>query len=191
METARILIAMSNDTSVSKMKTILIEGGCTVIDQAKDGHECMRKIRALKPDIAILDYNLPLMSGDEVAKVVTEDKVCDVIVILSDAQKSLLDNTVPDMGFVYMIKPLNRNTLITTIEIMVKTRRKIRELEEEIEELKSTLDTRKEVEKAKGLLMRHLNLSESEAFKRIQKQSMDKGIPMKEIAKAIILAYDI
>ena len=74
---------------------------------------------------------------------------------------------------------------------MYKNKKRIRDLENEIDELKSSLDTRKEVEKAKGLLMRNLNLSEPEAFKRIQKQSMDRGIPMKEIAKAIILAYDI
>jgi two-component system, response regulator PdtaR len=74
---------------------------------------------------------------------------------------------------------------------MMKNRRRVQGLEKEIEELRNTLDTRKEVEKAKGLLMRNLNLSEADAFKRIQKQSMDRGIPMKEIAKAIILAYDI
>jgi two-component system, response regulator PdtaR len=74
---------------------------------------------------------------------------------------------------------------------MVKNKRKIQELEQEVETLRASLDTRKEVEKAKGLLMKNLGLSEPEAFKRIQRQSMDRGIPMKEIAKAIILAYDI
>jgi response regulator NasT len=74
---------------------------------------------------------------------------------------------------------------------MQKSGRKIKELEKEVEQLRSAIDSKKEVDKAKRLLMEHLKMSEEEAFKRIQKQSMDKGISMREIAKAIILAYDI
>ncbi|MCX7922863.1 MAG: ANTAR domain-containing protein [Clostridia bacterium] len=191
MEMARILVAMSNDTSTSKLRAILIENGYTVIDHARDGHECLRKMRALKPDLVILDYNLQSMNGCEVARVTIEDKISDVILIINDAEKSLVDEIKSDSGFVCLTKPLNKPGLINTIELMVKNKRKIRELEREIESLRATLDTRKDVEKAKGLLMKNLNLSESEAFKRIQKQSMDRGIPMREIAKAIILAYDI
>ncbi|MCX8129669.1 MAG: ANTAR domain-containing protein [Clostridia bacterium] len=191
MESARILLAMSNDASISKLRVILVENGYTVVDQAKDGNECLRKIRALKPDLVILDYGLPLMNGFEVSKVVIEDKVCDIILIISPAQEGLISNIKSENNFVCMSKPLNKPSLINTIDLMVKNKRRIRELEQEIETLKASLDTRKEVEKAKGLLMKHLSLSEAEAFKRIQRQSMDRGIPMKEIAKAIILAYDI
>lgn len=191
METARIITAMSSDASLCKMKTILVENGYTVVDCARDGHECLRKINALRPDLAIIDYDLPLTNGYEVAKVLLEDGVCDVMVIATDAQKNLINDLEFEYGFVCMTKPLNKYNLITTLDLMAKTRRKIKQLEKEIDELKTTLDTRKEVEKAKGLLMKNLNLSESEAFKRIQRQSMDRGIPMKEIAKAIILAYNI
>lgn len=191
METVRILIAMNNDTSIAKLKAILLEAGLSVVDLAKDGHECLRKARALRPDLVVLDYNLPLMNGFDVAKVTVEDKISDAILLVTDAQKSLMNALKSENGFAYMTKPLNKLGLINTIDLMYKSKKRIRELESEIEDLKATLDTRKEVEKAKGLLMRHLNLSEPEAFKRIQKQSMDRGIPMKEIAKAIILAYDI
>jgi len=189
--TVRILLAMSNDTSSSKLKAILVESGYVIIDLAKDGNECLRKARALRPDLLIVDYNLPLLNGYDVAKVTIEDKISDVIVLVTEVQKSLMDGLKDDTGFIYLTKPLNKSGLINTIDLMYKNKRRIRELENEIDELKSSLDTRKEVEKAKGLLMRNLNLSEPEAFKRIQKQSMDRGIPMKEIAKAIILAYDI
>ena len=185
------MVAMSNDASTAKLRSILTESGYTVVDQAKDGHDCLRKIRALRPDLVLLDYGLSLMNGYEVARVAVEDRICDVILIATDAQIGLIDEIKTDTGFICLLKPLNKPVLINTIELMVKNRRKIVALEKEIQELKSTLDTRKEVEKAKGLLMKNLNLSEAEAFKRIQKQSMDRGIPMKEIAKAIILAYDI
>jgi len=191
MESARILIAMGSEASIGKLKSILVESGYVVVDSARDGNECLRKARALKPDIVIIEQTLPQNGGYEIARVAVEDDICDVIMIGADAQKGLADDLTDESGFVFMPKPLNKIGLLNTIDLMVKSKRKIRSLEREIEELRSTLDTRKEVEKAKGLLMRHLNLSENEAFKRIQKQSMDRGIPMKEIAKAIILAYDI
>lgn len=191
MESARILLAMSNDTSINKLRVILVENGYTVVDQAKDGNECLRKIRALKPDLVILDYSLSLMNGFEVSKVAIEDKLCDVILIISPTQENIIGSIKSENNFVCMAKPLNKPNLINTIDLMIKNKRRIQELEQEIETLRASLDTRKEVEKAKGLLMKHLNLSEPDAFKRIQRQSMDRGIPMKEIAKAIILAYDI
>ncbi len=185
------MLAMSNDTSINKLKNTLVENGYSVIEQAKDGHDCLRKIRALKPDMVILDYNLASMNGYDVSKVAIDDKICEVILLITAAQESLVSEARPETNFIYMTKPINKPSLINTIELMLKNKRKIRELEKEIEELKASLDTRKEVEKAKGLLMRNLGLSEEEAFKRIQRQSMDKGIAMKEIAKAIILAYDL
>lgn len=191
METVRILLAMGNDASSSKLKGILIESGYTVVDLAKDGNECLRKSRALHPDLVIADYSLPILNGYDIAKVLLDERITDVIVLVTEVQKNLMEGLKSELGYVSLTKPLNKYGLLNTIDLMYKSKRRIKELEDEINELKSSLDTRKEVEKAKGLLMQHLNLSEPEAFKRIQKQSMDRGIPMKEIAKAIILAYDI
>ena len=191
MESVRILLAMNNDTSIDRLQAILTENGYMVVEKAKDGHDCLRKARALRPDIVILDYDLPLANGCEVSRIVIEDNICEVILITTDLQRSLIGDIRAEYGFVCMTKPLSKLGLINTIELMAKNRKKVTELEKEIHELKSTLDTRKEVEKAKGLLMKYLSIPEAEAFKRIQKQSMDRGIPMKEIAKAIILAYDI
>ena len=191
METVRIIIAMNNDAAIAKLKTLFMENGYLVADYARDGHECLRKTRALKPDLAILDYNLASLNGYEVSKIILEDRLCDVVLITTPEEENIVDGVRGETGFALMVKPLNKMSLLNTIDLMVKNSRKIRELEKQIDELKASLNTRKEVEKAKGLLMKHLNLSEAEAFKRIQKQSMDRGIPMREIAKAIILAYDI
>lgn len=191
MELSRIVVAMGNDASNAKVKAFLTENGYIVADQAADGHECLRKLNALRPDLLIVDYGLASMNGYDVARVAVEDKLCDVILVANTAQLGFVSGIKADYGFVCLEKPLNKLLLLNSIELMSKSKRRIKQLEKEIEELRNTIDTRKEVEKAKGLLMRHLNLSEAEAFKRIQKQSMDRGIPMKEIAKAIILAYDI
>lgn len=191
MDSTRILIAMSNETLAGKVRAILIEAGYTVVDQAGDGAECLRKLRLLKPDVAVMEQNLAIMSGYDVSRVVLEDKICSVILLASLEQENTFYPLKQEGNFVCLVKPVNKSVLTNTIELMVKNSRIIRTLENEIEELRASLDTRKEVEKAKGLLMKHLGLSENDAFKRIQKQSMDRGIPMKEIAKAIILAYDI
>lgn len=191
MDSTRIMVAMGSDALTLKLKTILVEAGFMIIEQANEGQECLRKMRALKPDIIILEYNLPHMNGLEISKVALEDGICDVMLFVSVDQDSLVDDIRQESGFVSLVKPVNKMLLIGSLELMIKDRRKIKQLEKEIEDLKLSLDTRKEVEKAKGLLMANLGLTESAAFKRIQKQSMDRGIPMKEIAKAIILAYDI
>jgi two-component system, response regulator PdtaR len=191
MDSTRIMIAMSSDALVLKLKTILVEAGFMIIEQSNEGQDCLRKMRALKPDIIILEYNLPHMNGLEISRVALEDGICDAMLFVSADQDSMVDDIRQESGFVSLVKPVNRMLLIGSLELMIKDRRKIKQLEKEIEGLKLSLDTRKEVEKAKGLLMANLGLTESAAFKRIQKQSMDRGIPMKEIAKAIILAYDI
>ncbi len=181
-----------NDASASKLKSILNQNGINTIGQVSDGQECLRKVKLLGPDIVILEYDLPLLNGHEVSKVILDEKVCDVILIVNDSlQKNFVSDMTDEIGFVCIVKPVSKVTLVNTVELMIKTKRKIARLEKEIEDLKEVLNTRKEVEKAKGLLMKHLKLSEAEAFKRIQKQSMDKGISMREIAKAIVLAYDI
>ena len=191
MDSTRVLVAMGSESLAGKVKAILVEAGCLVIDQAGDGPECLRKLRLLKPDVVILDQNLTLMSGYDVAKVALEDKICSVVLIASLEQESAIYPLKRESNFVCLVKPVNRSLLTHIIELMAKNNKVVQLLEGEITELKANLDTRREVEKAKGLLMKQLGLSENDAFKRIQKQSMDHGIPMKEIAKAIILAYDV
>lgn len=191
MEGTSVLIATNSETGAEKLRAILIEAGYLVTDWARDGHECLRKLRILKPDILVADYGLQDLNGLEVAKVALEDELCDVVLIVSDGQSSLVDDLREENGFACLIKPFNKALLTSLMELMVKNRRRVNQLEKEILNLKSTLDTRKELDKAKGLLMKHLNLSEDEAYRRIQKRSMDSGLSMKEIARSVIIAYDI
>jgi response regulator NasT len=191
METARMLLAVKNDVSLGKLKAVLAGSGYQVIDQAKDGSECLRKMRYLKPDLAVMDYDLPPQNGFEVAKIALDDKLCDVILLVNNQQKNTIAYLKSEFDLLVVAKPLNRDYFVGTVDLVIKNRRKIMKLQREIDKLKKTLNERKDIEKAKGLLMKRLNLAEEEAFRRIQKQSMDRGIPMKEIARAIILAYDI
>lgn len=191
MEAGRILIAIANEALVTKIKPVLVEGGYTVVDCAKDGDECLRKARLLKPDVTIIDGSVPPFNINQPAQYILEDNLCDVILFASAGQEESISDFKGAANISLITKPVNKQMLLGTVDLMVKNRKRIEKLEKEVSELRSMLDTRKEVEKAKGLLMKNLGLSEAEAFKRIQKQSMDRGISMKDIAKAIILAYDI
>jgi AmiR/NasT family two-component response regulator len=191
MDEGRILIAMASESLISKIKTVLTEGGYIVVDSAKDGDECLRKARLLKPDVTIIDGTIQPFNTNQPARYLIEDNICDVIMFAGADQEEAICDIKGEGNFSILAKPINRQMLLGIIDLMIKNRKRLKKLEKEVTELRTMLDTRKEVEKAKGLLMRNLGLSEAEAFKRIQKQSMDRGISMKEIAKAVILAYDI
>lgn len=188
MENVRIIIALSNESHAINMKNLFNENGFSVIDVSKDGQDCIRKARTLKPDVAILDFDLAIFTGYEAARVLCEDRVCSAILIVNDVQRSLINEHWESENFICLVKPINRSALISTVELIVKSNKKVKSLEKEIHELKDSLETRKLIEKAKGILMRRDGLSEQEAFRIMQKQSMDKGVPVKEIAKVIILS---
>lgn len=187
METIRIIIALSNEAQAVNMKNLLTENGFNVVDFSKDGQDCLRKARVLKPDVVILDFDLAIFTGYEAASVLCEDKICSTILIVNDSQKSLINEHWNREDFICLVKPINRSAIISTIELIVKNNRRIKSLEKEIYELKDSLETRKLIDKARGILMSLHGISEQEAFRVIQKQSMDKGMPVKELAKMIIL----
>jgi two-component system, response regulator PdtaR len=191
MDGRRILAVMGNTALFKKLKTALDRSGYQVIDQAKDGDDALRKMRYLKPDLAIIDYNLPVQNGFETAKIAAEDNLCGIILIVNKEQRDLIDCALSGYDFIIHAKPLDMYSFISTVDLVIKNRVRISALEKEVEELKSTLDSRKLIEKAKGILMKNMKLNEEQAFRMIQKQSMDRGIQMKEIAKAIILTHDL
>lgn len=191
MDTTRVIVAIGNDAANTKVKAFLTENGYSVVDTAVEANDCLRKLSMLRPDILVIDSTLPNLGGYEAVRVALDDYGCNVIMLTSKVHEDIGYDLKDSFRLSFITKPINKMLLINTLELMNKSGKKIRELEREIEDLKKAIDSRKEVDKAKHLLMKNQNMSEEEAFKRIQKQSMDKGISMKEIAKAIILAYDI
>ena len=187
METVRIIIAFNNVSHSTNMRNLFNENGFSVVDVSTDGQDCIRKARNLKPDIAILDFDLAGFTGYEAARVLCEDRVCSSILIANDSQRSLINEHWDNEDFICLVKPINRSALISTIELIIKHNKRVVRLEKEIHELKESLESRKLIDKAKGILMRRHKLTEQEAFRMIQKQSMGNGMPMKEIAKAVIL----
>ncbi|MGE5472967.1 MAG: ANTAR domain-containing response regulator [Ignavibacteriales bacterium] len=192
MNIVRVLVALAaGEPQLLKLRNMLTEHGYDVVSIARDGHECIRKARMHRPDIALIDYDLIQYTGCEVAKILSDDEICSVILLLNETQKSLINENAGEWNLAYLLKPINISGLISTIELTLKSNKKIKSLEKEVQGLKDIIETRKIIEKAKRILMKKFNISEDEAFRKIQKQSMDKRLQMIDIAKSIIVLYDI
>lgn len=186
----RVLIGCSKETSAKQLSGFLTESGYLVVGEAVEAYDLLRKVHSIYPDLVILDYHMKGMGGKEVAEVLITDGVCPVIMLVQQQEMEYLGSLVQDPDFSCVGKPINRGLLMQTIDILVKASRKIRKLEKQVEVLKEKLDTKDEIHKAKHLLIQYMNLTEEEAHRRIQKQSMDKGISKLQVARAIILTYD-
>ncbi len=181
-----IVIVMRNAELGNRIRQVLNTQGFNVIDICASGNEGIRKIRMLKPEIAIVNYELPDITGLEVAKIITGDKLCTAILLTNETQREYVENMINDIDLICLNKPFNKTILLHTIQLLMRSKQKVHKLEGELKSLKKNLENRKMVDKAKGLLMQKLGLTEPEAYRRIQKQSMDSGVAMKDIAKIII-----
>src|SRR5690606_4991780 len=146
--------------------------------------------RELKPDLVIMDVKMPDMDGIEAAKILTEEKIAPVLLLTALGQRDLIERA-KEAGVVgYLVKPFRESDLTPAIEVALARFEEFRKLEEEVSTLSEALETRKLVDRAKGILMDRDKLNEQQAFRKIQKMSMNTRKPMKAVAEAIILTYE-
>jgi len=186
----RIIIGSSNDKVSKQLSQFLINNGYNVVGVTSDSYEMLRRIHTVYPDLTILDENVRGMSASELSNVLVNEKVCPVIVLTNSSNIRNYVSLSQEPTFVPLIKPVNRQNLLNTISIIIKTSKNIQKLENELKKLKEKSDTKVLISKAKRLLMENMGLTEEEAHRRIQKQSMNKGIPKVKIAEAIITMYE-
>lgn len=191
MEGLRIVLADNSDDDLKRLKNILTRIGHKVVAQAQDGVTALKFVHSYEPDLVIFNASLPGMEGTAAAKIIKEESLAPVILMSPFYNQELIDKA-KDAGVVgYLIKPAEENDMLANLQITLATYDKIKSLQGELIQLKGSLATRKTLERAKGLLMEHLAITEEEAFKRIQRQSMEKRKSMKDIADSIIIAYEI
>ena len=191
MDSLRILIA--DDESIIRldlMKT-LESMGHKVIAEASDGAKALELARAHDVDLAILDIKMPEMDGLDVAKALTEEKIAPVLLLTAYSQSELIDRAKEAGVFGYLVKPFKEADLLPAIEIAISRYREMLELEKELGDVSEQLETRKIVDRAKGILMDKRGMKEHEAFRWIQSQSMNTRKTMREIAEAVILTQDV
>lgn len=190
MERTRIIIADDESIVRADLKEMLNNLGYLVVGDVGDGESAVNLARELKPDVVLMDIRMPNMDGIDAAKILTEEQIAPVVLLTAYGQKELVDRA-KEAGVVgYLVKPFRETDLMPAIEIALSRFNEFKTVRQEVEDLQNALETRKLVERAKGILMDSQGLEESEAFRKIQKMSMNTRKPMKEVAEAIILANE-
>jgi len=182
----RVVIADPSTVWRKKIKEQLTRTGYLVIATLDNGRTAAQVIFSRQPDIVILDPGLPERDGLEVARVVFEQRVAPVLLVTDDLHWQTFEQAKAAGVYAYLVKPVNDMVLTPAIELAITHFQNELRLENENKKLKETLETRKLVEKAKGLLMSDKHLAEAEAYQYIQRESMNKGKSMRKTAQAII-----
>jgi AmiR/NasT family two-component response regulator len=190
VDRARVIVA--DDESIVRMdlREMLDSLGYLVVGEAGDGESAVHLSRELRPDIVIMDIKMPGMDGIDAGRILTEERIAPVLLLTAYSQEDLVERAKEAGVMAYIVKPFHEADLAPAIEVALRRWREFRTLEREVEDLKEALETRKLVDRAKGILMDTQGLSEADAFRRIQKTSMDQRKPMKEVAAAIVLAHE-
>lgn len=179
-------IVVAEDETLIRMDLVemLTESGYQVVAQAINGQEAITLATEHKPDLIILDVKMPILDGISAAEQLIN--ICPVLMLTAFSQKELVERARDSGVMAYVVKPFTINDLLPAIEISISRYRQMKTLESEVADLYERLETRKLLDRAKGILMKALNLSEPEAFSWIQKTAMDQRASMKAVAEAII-----
>ncbi len=190
MERKRVVIADDESVICMDLREMLNNLGYLVVGEAGDGKSAVNLARELRPDVVLMDVRMPDMDGIEAAKILTEERIAPVVLLTAFSQRDLVERA-KEAGVVgYLVKPIQEADLAPAIEIALSRFQEFRALEKEVSNLQDQLETRKLVDRAKGILMDTQGLTEAAAFRRIQKMSMNTRKSMKEIAQAIILTHE-
>jgi response regulator NasT len=183
-KTVRILVA--EDEAIIRMDLVemLREAGYEVVAEAVDGAQAIELAQLHKPDLAILDVKMPVLDGISAAEKIID--IAPVLMLTAFSQRELVERARDAGVMAYVVKPFSIGDLIPAIEIAISRHTQMRSLADEVKDLHERLETRKLIDRAKGILMQALNLSEPEAFSWIQRAAMDRRLTMKEVAAAVI-----
>jgi two-component system, response regulator PdtaR len=178
------LVAMS---IISQLREI----GYNIVGDATDGIEAIEACKKLKPDLVIMDINLPRLNGIQAAKIIKDRFQIPVVIVSGYSDEKLIQGAAEAGVFSYLVKPVTKHNLAPAIEVALKNYDEYSKVSEESQRLKRNLEERKLVERAKGILMQQKKLTEEESMRKLQQLSNDKNIKLVEIAKKIIEANEL
>lgn len=181
---ARILVAEDEALIRMDLVEMLTEAGYDVVAQASNGEEAIALAHEHKPDLAILDVKMPVLDGISAAEEIIS--IAPVLMLTAFSQKELVERARDAGVMAYVVKPFSITDLVPAMEIAMSRHRQMISLAGEVADLHERLETRKLIDRAKGILMQALNLSEPQAFSWIQRAAMDRRLSMKEVAQAVI-----
>lgn len=190
MERIRVIVADDESMICMDLREMLTNQGYLVVGDTGDGRSAVNLARELRPDIVLMDIKMPDMDGIEAASILTREHIAPVVLLTAFSQRELVERA-KEAGVVgYLVKPIQEADLAPAIEIALARFKEFRALGQEVDSLQDQLDTRKLVDRAKGILMDTQGLTEAAAFRRIQRMSMNTRKSMKEIAQAIVLTHE-
>jgi response regulator NasT len=186
--TAPRRVVVAEDESLIRMDIveILRDNGFEVVGEAGDGETAVQLATDLRPDLVIMDVKMPQLDGISAAERLAKNHIAPVVLLTAFSQKELVERASEAGALAYVVKPFTPNDLLPAIEIALSRYQQIMTLENEVADMVERFETRKLVDRAKGLLNEKMGLSEPEAFRWIQKASMDRRLTMHDVSKAII-----
>lgn len=185
----RVVIAEDEAIIRMDLREMLEEEGHEVVGEARDGAQAIELVRELRPDVVFMDITMPDVDGIEAAKVIGAEGLAPVVMVTAFSQAGYVEGATKAGAMAYVVKPFSRSDILPAMQVAVSRYTEGAALAQEVADLTERLETRKVLDRAKGLLMER-GMSEPEAFKRLQKLAMDKRKSLREIAEAVLLASE-
>jgi len=184
----KLRVVVAEDESLIRIDIveILRDNGFDVVGEAGDGEKAVALAEELRPDLVVMDVKMPLMDGISAAEIIGKKNIAPVVLLTAFSQRELVERAAEAGALAYVVKPFTPNDLIPAIDIALSRYQQITALEDEISDLAERLETRKVLDRAKGILNNTMGLTEPEAFRWIQKASMDRRLTMREVAQTVI-----
>jgi two-component system, response regulator PdtaR len=184
--TIRVVIAEDEAIIRLDLRETLEEEGYDVVGETGRGDDAVTLVRDLKPDLAILDIKMPGMDGLEAARVITTERICGVLMLTAFSQREVIEEARDAGALAYLVKPYQKSDLIPAIEVAIGRFREMQHLTGEVDGLVEQLESRKIIDRAKGLLIDECGMREGEAFTFIQRTAMSERSRMREVAERVL-----
>jgi two-component system, response regulator PdtaR len=182
----RVVIAEDEAIIRLDLKETLEEEGYEVVGETGRGDKAVDLVRELRPDLAILDIKMPGMDGIEAARLITKDRICGVLVLTAFSQREVIEQARDAGALAYLVKPFQKTDLVPAIEVAIARFREMQALNGEVDALEEQLETRKSIDRAKGVLIDQCSMTESDAYGFIQRGAMNHRSTMKAVADMVI-----
>jgi response regulator NasT len=186
----RVVVAEDEALIRLDLVEMLTEAGYEVVGQAGDGEAAIAITEKEKPDLVVMDVKMPKLDGISAAERIANQRIAPVVILTAFSQRDLVERARDAGAMAYLTKPFTIEDLMPAIELAVSRFQEIKQLDAEVTDLQEQLKARKLIEKAKGILMKNLNISEPEAFKWMQKTAMDKRRSMTDVAQLVMDEFE-
>lgn len=191
MSTIRVLICEDEGLTALRLQTSVAKLGYAVAGAARDGEEAVTEAARLKPDAILMDVRMPKLDGIAATKQIMDARPTAIVMITAFNDRELVEAALQAGASGYLVKPVSDEQIEPALKVALSRFGELNDLRGELSDLKEALEARKLVERAKGIFMRRLNLSEDQAYQRLQKLSRDRRQPLKETARQVIEALDL